>query len=318
MAVKKDELNKLLIQVRRIEENRELGTEKKIRKTYKQLTKELNQFLGEEYATLAQDGRLTYEILAEKQGYARFLEEVTNKVDGIAPEIQDEITKLVNETYEASYLGMIEAAAKTSPQAVRTALKGLSYVLPEQVKRAVENPIHGLTLNDTLEKNRKEVIYNIKREIGIGITNGDRIDIMAKRITKTLDGDYQKAIRVARTETHRVREGGMHDGAVEFDEALKNGLSGMRMVKIWRTMKDERVRPNRGIGKKPAKGGANHQIMDGVAVLTDEEFELSTGATTLTPGQSGNASEDINCRCYLRYKLMDDDEFFELTGRHFP
>ena len=39
-------------------------------------------------------------------------------------------------------------------------------VTPEVVKRAVINPVSGLTLNDRLEKHRQEVIYNIKQQLG--------------------------------------------------------------------------------------------------------------------------------------------------------
>ena len=42
-------LNDLLHEIRRIEQSREVLTEKKIRKIYKQLLKELNHFLADEY-----------------------------------------------------------------------------------------------------------------------------------------------------------------------------------------------------------------------------------------------------------------------------
>ncbi len=61
---------------------------------------------------------------------------------------------------------------------------------------------------------------------------------------KVLDGDYKKSVRVARTEVHRVREAGLNEGARDFDAQLKEAGVDMRMAKIWRTMKDNRVRPN--------------------------------------------------------------------------
>ena len=81
-------LDKLLLQVRRIAEHRELGAEKKIRATYKQCLKELKQFIGYEYATLAEDGKLTYDILAKKQAQARFLEEVQQHIDRVGVQIR--------------------------------------------------------------------------------------------------------------------------------------------------------------------------------------------------------------------------------------
>ena len=82
---------------------------------------------------------------------------------------------------------------------------GLKGCTPDIVRRAVDTPIAGLTLNDRLEKNRKGIIYDIKKNITVGLTNGDRYSTMANRIKQSVDGNYKKAIRMTRTETHRVR-----------------------------------------------------------------------------------------------------------------
>lgn len=316
-------LDKLLLQVRRIAEHRELGAEKKIRAAYKQCLKELKQFIGYEYATLAEDGKLTYDILAKKQAQARFLEEVQQNIDAIAPEIRSEMTQLISSVYNLSYNGMIEAASSIVPGEVSSALKGLSYVQPMQIKSGIDNTlINKIMLNDVLEKNRKGVIYELKQAVNIGLTNGETVDMMSKRISKVLDGDYKKSVRVARTEVHRVREAGLNEGARDFDAQLKDAGVDMRMAKIWRTMKDNRVRPN--VVRKSKKGtitkmghGANHIQMEGQTVLADEQFELSDGNMTDAPGQSGIASQDINCRCFVRYKLVSEEEYMQLTGKNF-
>lgn len=316
-------LDKLLLQVRRIAEHRELGAEKKIRAAYKQCLKELKQFIGYEYATLAEDGKLTYDILAKKQAQARFLEEVQQNIDAIAPEIRSEMTQLISSVYNLSYNGMIEAASSIVPGEVSSALKGLSYVQPMQIKSGIDNTlINKIMLNDVLEKNRKGVIYELKQAVNIGLTNGETVDMMSKRISKVLDGDYKKSVCVARTEVHRVREAGLNEGARDFDAQLKDAGVDMRMAKIWRTMKDNRVRPN--VVRKSKKGtitkmghGANHIQMEGQTVLADEQFELSDGNMTDAPGQSGIASQDINCRCFVRYKLVSEEEYMQLTGKNF-
>lgn len=114
----------------------------------------------------------------------------------------------------------------------------------------------------------------------------------------------------------------MYDSAARLDEGLRESGAELRMVKIWRTMKDERVRPNHRVktkhGWKTYVGGkADHQMMEGVTVLADEQFTLSDGSMADCPGKSGVASQDINCRCFVQYKLMSDEEFFQATGRHF-
>lgn len=299
------ELERLLVQVRRIEEHREKGAELEIRKTYQQLLQELRYYMADEYSQYAENDQLTYDILQRNSSYARFLEEVEQKINDISPEIKRLIRSTVEQTYEYTYNGMIDCVRRAAPGVELGSLKACT---PEVLRRAVENPISKLSLNDRLEKHRKEIIYDIKQNISVGLVNGDRYSTMANRIKQSVEGDYKKAIRIARTETHRVREAGNHDAARAVDEVLKTGESGMRMTKIWKTMKDERVRPaHRYKTKKGWKNGKpgkyDHKRMEGVEILVDDEFTLPSGAKTTAPGQSGVAGEDINCRCRLSYGL---------------
>lgn len=293
------DLDRLLVQVRRIEEHREKGAEKEIRKTYQELLKDLRHYLADEYTRYAEDDQLTYEILQRHGAYARFLEEVEQKINDISSEVRRTIRSTVEQTYEYTYNGMVDCVKKAVADPAITA--GLKACTPDVIRKAVENPVSKLTLNDRLEKHRKEIVYDIKQNITVGLMNGDRYSTMANRIKQSVDGDYKKAIRIARTETHRVREAGNHDAARSVDEILKTGESGMRMAKTWKTMKDERVRPAKAKGKNRKY---DHRKMDGVTVLADEEFTLPSGAKTVAPGQSGVAGEDINCRCYLSYGLQ--------------
>lgn len=295
------DLDRLLVQVRRIEEHREKGAEAEIRKTYQKLLQELRHYMADEYSRYAEDDKLTYDILQRNGYYARFLEEVEQKINDISPEVRRTIRSTVEQTYEHTYNGMINCVQKAAAGVDLGTLKGCA---PEVIKRAVENPISKLTLNDRLEKHRKEIIYDIKQDISVGLMNGDRYSTMANRIKKSVEGDYKKAIRIARTETHRVREAGNHDAAVSVNDALKNSTAGIQMMKTWRTMKDERVRPAKARGRNRKY---DHRKMEGVSIPIDEEFTLPSGAKTMAPGQSGVAGEDINCRCYLSYGLQKSD-----------
>ena len=84
------------------------------------------------------------------------------------------------------------------------------------------------------------------------------------------------------------------------------------MVKTWHTMKDERVRPQRvyktksGWKQGKSKGKYDYQKMEGVQVPINEEFTLPSGAKTQAPGKSGVAGEDINCRCFLSYDVVEN------------
>lgn len=309
MAVETKTLEEYLVQVRRIAEHREVGSEAKIRKMFAKLKKELTDFVGAEYAKYAEDDKLDFAILQKNREYARFLEEVVAKFDGITPEVQKEVQSLIEETYKTCYAGMVDGVqkcAKTSE--LRETFTSIKAISPAHVKAAVKNPVDKLTLKPTLERNRKTIISNIQREIGIGLNNGDRMSTMARRIQKYVDQDYRKSVLIARTEAHRVREVGFNDSAARIDKKLAESGAEYRLVKTWRTMQDGAVRHT---------NLANHRDMDDVSVLQDEDFTLTGGAKAPCPGMSGIAAEDCNCRCYVERELMTDAEYFAKTGKHF-
>ncbi len=98
MTVKSETLDKYLAEVRRIAESREKGAEHKILKIYRELSEDLNGYLGNIYAKYAdEDDRLTRAQLMLKGEYARFLEEVNNKLDGIPDKVKEQVSTLINE-----------------------------------------------------------------------------------------------------------------------------------------------------------------------------------------------------------------------------
>ena len=73
-------------------------------------------------------------------------------------------------------------------------------------------------------------------------------------------------------------------------------------------MKDERVRPNsvrktKKGWKHTSNGQYKHVKMEGQSVPVNEPFQLPSGATAMSPGMSGVAGEDINCRCFVSYEV---------------
>lgn len=296
--IKNETLEKWLIQMRRIAEHREENSMRNIRRIYRELYKELQIYLSNEYVTYGVDEQLSIAQLQMNSRYARFLEEIVSKTNYFTPQIEEEIMQMVIEVYEQVYNDTVDYVKKATETELdlATQLAGLTSVPRDVVIEAINNPIYGLTLSDLLEKHRAEIIYDIKRNITIGLMNNDRYTTMAKRIAKTLDGDYEKSIRIVRTEAHRVKESGSFNASKDINETMKLGGSGYRMVKRWKTMKDEKVRKT----KK-----ANHVKMDGKTTEMDGYFDLGRGVKTLMPGNSGDAANDINCRCICLYAISN-------------
>ena len=310
-----DALNRYLSIVRRIEEHREQSAVKDLKKLYRRLMKEISERVAESYARYAdpETGAIDYAVLHRDGMDARLLEEIMRSTGIASLEESRIIEQLAKESYAKCYDGMVSAVQRAATDdALQERLQTIRAVAPEVIAEAVHNPVNGLTLADRLEKKRGEIIYGIKQSVGVGLSQGDRYDTMTRRIAETLAGAdgaggyYGKAVRIARTEAHRAREAGNSDAAAVLQE--KAALAGYQMLKRWNTMKDERVRPNRRYktkhGWKSGKPGFyNHAAMDGVEIPLDEDFKLPSGASGPAPGKMGVAGEDINCRCFLTYRM---------------
>lgn len=305
-------LNDLLHEIRRIEESREVLTEKKIRSIYKQLLKELTAFVAETYTKYSDgNGMLTVSDLQRSAKLAWFLSEIDKNCNEYLPDVSKEIQKLIDMVYEECYIGMVEAvnmAYDLSELKVR----------PEVMKSAISNNIEKLTLSALLEKNRKEIVYEIKQTVSIGLMNGERYDTMSRRLVERLDFSYGKANNVVRTETHRNVEAGIMDGALETQKALSG--SGLVHTATWRTMEDERVRPQRRYHKKTGwktkiSGKADHTKMEGVTIIVGDKFKLEPNVYASCPGMSGTARNDCRCRCFLEYDLLTLAEWEALPNR---
>ena len=319
------DLDYYLVQARRIAEHREAGAEAEIRKVFKSLLKDLKAYIGEVHEKYAKgDGTLTYADL-QKAGYeARFLEEIEKRILVATPQVAKELRALVAETYELSYKSMVEGVQKAADgDELKKIFSESVSITPHQIKAAVNNPY----MEVALLKNHKAIVYDIREAVSVGLMNGDRYSTIAKKITVALDkenGPYKNAMLIARTEAHRVREAGNNDAAVDLDKKLQDADAGLRFVKVWKTKKDERVRPQ--YARKSKKGwkhgisasSANHMILEGQVVLADEMFDLKDGNFAPCPGSSGVAAHDCNCRCRASRRMMTDEEFFDATGRHFP
>jgi len=243
------------------QKRREVLFERETRRMYQDIIKDVLGDVSAIYARLEKD-ELTYEDMAK-----------FNRLDSLVKQI---------ETAAMAYLNY-------------------TSVTTEQILASVNNPVKGLTLNETLEKNRRDIIATIRSTVTQALVRGSSYSSMAKELKTVFEGDYKKAIRVTRTEAHRVVEQGK-------SQAVQRAASqGVVMMKKWNSSRDSRVR-------KTSK--ANHRKMDGQTVKADEQFDLGRGIKADAPGTSGVAAHDTNCRCFVTYTVerVEKKEHAELAS----
>lgn len=261
------------------ESNKRLGSyERTLKKAYTSLLGDMNKVISNTYAKLDDN-----DLIGSLQKYHR------------KDNVEKTLTSLINEFSKVKYRGMYNQLRDQLLFAYQyyytglTEVSGKSYkLLPlkkEWLTATIENELSGLTLKQTLQKDRQNIIYSLKSNLIQGVNRGESYSQMAKRMKEVVNGDYQKAVRIARTETHRVKEAGT------FESALKGEKAGITQVKTWNSSNDSRTRKE-------------HRRLDGETIPLDEYFRLGS-AKTLKPGDTGRAEHDINCRCFLTYEIAD-------------
>lgn len=262
------------------ESDKKLGSyEKTLRRAYTSLLQDMNNVIATTYAKLNDD-----DLIGSLQKYHR------------KDNVEKTLTNLINEFSKVKYKGMYSQLRDQLLFAYQyyytglTEVSGKSYMLlplkKEWLTQIIENELSGLTLKETLQRDRQNIIYSLKSNLIQGVNRGESYSQMAKRMKEVVNGDYQKAVRIARTETHRVKEAGT------YESALKGQKAGIKQVKTWNSSNDGRTRKE-------------HRRLDGETIPLDEYFRLGS-AKTLKPGDTGRAEHDINCRCFLTYEIVDE------------
>ena len=262
------------------ESNKRLGFyERTLKRAYTSLLRDMNNTIANTYAKLDDS-----DLINSLQKYHR------------KDNVEKTLTSLINEFSKVKYKGMYDQLREQLLFAYQYYYTGLTEVsgrkyklLPlkkEWLTATIENEIAGLTLKETLQRDRQNIIYSLKSNLIQGVNRGESFSTMAKRMQKVVNNDYQKAVRIARTETHRVKNVGTQKSAEQGQKA------GIKQMKEWVCMNDSRARKN-------------HRRLDGKKIPIDEYFRVGSGKA-LVPGETGRAEEDINCRCICIYSIADE------------
>ena len=172
--------------------------------------------------------------------------------------------------------------------------QGIPLIIPldqEQVVAAIQ---HETKLSESLYmalgKDTKDLSKKIAGEISRGISNAAMYTEIARNIAAWGRIPMNNAMRIARTEAHRIQIQATADAQWKAKE------NGADVVKQWDAALDRKTRKS-------------HRELDGQIRELDEPFEVN-GHKAMQPGGFGRPEEDINCRCALlqraRWNLGSD------------
>ena len=200
------------------------------------------------------------------------------------------VNKYLNDCYDKAFTGNMYVLHG----------EGIPLIVPidqEKVVRAVQvNSKISKGLYSRLGEDVDLLKRKITAQISRGVATGMSYSQMAQQLAGYTKNGYNNAVRITRTEGHRIQQKSTMDACYAARER------GADVVKQWDATMDANTRES-------------HQMVDGEIRELDEKF--SNGL--MYPGDpSGNAAEVINCRCILLQRAkwaLDQKELDRLKER---
>ena len=201
------------------------------------------------------------------------------------------ISQYLTECYELGWVGTLyDLQGQGIPLLFR--------IDQEQVIKAIEtNSKLSKKLYESLGLDIESLKKSVRNELARGIAQSLPYRDIARNLANTANISFNNAVRIARTEGHRINQEATYNCQ---REAKKRGCE---ILKRWDSTLDKRTR-------------RTHQELDGQTVDVDEAFVIR-GHKAMYPSGFGVASEDINCRCcslQIAKWMLDDEEFDKYDG----
>ena len=216
------------------------------------------------------------------------------QVDGIMDTMQEKqfstVSDYLSQCYENGFIGtMYDLQGQGIPMCIP--IDQSAMVRAVQLDSKISQGLYA-RLGEDVAMLKKKITAQVSR----GISSGMSYRQVAQQLAGQTKIGFNNAVRIARTEGHRIQAQSTMDAAYKAQE------KGADMLKQWDAALDSRTRES-------------HTIVDGEIRELDEPF--SNGL--MFPGDpSGGAAEVVNCRCALLQRArwaLDEDELEDLKRR---
>ena len=201
------------------------------------------------------------------------------------------ISQYLTQSYEDGFIGTLYDLQN----------QGIPLIFPIDQKQVVEAIQHETKLSTNLYtalgKDVNVLQKQIASEISRGISTNKTYADIAKGISNRAGISRNNAMRIARTEGHRIQNKATADAQFKAKE------KGADVVKQWDSTLDSRTRKS-------------HRKLDGQIRELEDPFTVGRHKA-MRPGDFGIPGEDINCRCALlqraKWALEDDVQVTKYT-----
>lgn len=293
-------MNKRQLEVEKAKLSAEEQVLARLRRDYRQAAKRVSEQIrlkSREIDILLKDidelDEVQLSILQSKIYQKHFQESLKQQIDNIIAELNNKnyesINRYLKNSYELGYTGtMYDLTGQGIPLVMP--INQLAMVKAVQLSPKVSKRLYGEYVH--------QLSKHIRNEVSRGIATADSYANIARNISNASKIGFNKSMRIARTEGHRVQ------CMAAFDAQHKAMDAGADIVKQWDATLDGRTRPL-------------HRELDGQIRELDEPFEAG-GLEVMYPSAFGRAAQDINCRCALLQRArwaLDDDELRTLKER---
>ena len=282
----------------------QLSSEEKTLKELQQVFKKARQDVQEKISEL--NSRTDMQNLQSIIYQKKYQEAILKQIDDSLADLQSGQYKTVEDflinSYDNGYIGMMyslqsQGIPMTMPINDRNVVKALTTDSKLSSKYYQSNPLKG-RLAENVDLLKQRVRSNLSRGIIAGKSWLDVAVDIASGMNNPFDIALRDAMRIVRTEGHRVHQQGFLDAG---DVAKSKGAD---ILKQWDATMDRKTRPA-------------HQQADGQIVEWDDYFTVG-GEKMKAPSVGGSAKNVCNCRCQLLQRArwaLDESELETLQKR---
>ena len=209
-----------------------------------------------------------------------FQKSLKTQIQAILEQLQNNefetVSEYLTQSYEEGFIGAMYSMQK----------QGIPLVFPIDQQQVVEAIMQDTKLSEDLYTAMGHDMADLKKkitgEISRGLSSGQMYSEIARNVSDWARIPQNNAMRIARTEAHRIQCKAATDAQYKAKE------KGADILKQWDSSLDGRTRKS-------------HRKLDGQIRELDEPFEVN-GHKAMFPGDFGRPEEDINCRCAILHR----------------